>query len=965
MKRSDRRYAMLIGGDGQTSNKGEHRRKGLSSRLQYHTMLSMDNKKNRKWHEKSVASKKLSFENTWAHIDIPKYKRHYITESNMEMVSNHFGELIPDWFKQTDLKRCSGYYDSSRSVYAWRPIYFEENIQDLKIYYTVVNMIDYCEQLLSKFPNSPSEIQMAILEIQDSYALLSLHIELKSTFTDTALEHYEEDVGFLSPREMYDPIKGPCFSISELPDVLKYVPYIPFWSEDEEINTDNLLVKRLVFLLGKCLPYPYRRRSVENAIVESWSDMMQRIFLKNSDKNDIEKQRMEEERKYTKDIYHVTIRVLMACLLGIYDHCEQRASLQARRRVYKWFCMCMPNQESFGLWILKYKEFVLCAFREWLFVMIDEVGGLSDFLSESSYWDVLKYSTYKMMDKARSDINIAMTKYSLDYTINDLTLESLWTEVDQFCLLKHSELDTIYKDEYTFDWVPGMPWFYKVQHDLDAVNRNILKNANRPKTHTFEKMGLLKMDEIEAELKKKKRINYNSIDPDMLQEGVKGYIQFSIQSCEQFAPISYTWLGDYPVNFSPALIADLQEAEDAYEYEAGASDMKKVFEDMYSNYPYEYQVIKWYFKCIVQKHNMLIYTAPKDMYDKQMKTFSEKLHKPDSLLPKCVGLYYVCYNCGNMKITVRDVSQMNNPNSLGGWTSEGVCINLDNGGFYCTHMYSRDTPKKRNPTKAIMNEIISKNEQDKADDMEQVIAVGAAKRFMNLEDIKDLRRIIPYQHRASLDKYIDRRETQERCLNTLLKPVYLPGKMVKTKNEVVVDCPGCLHPVAYSRNMFRNGIENMSCGCKDKKSEADFMCYICGVDCHEYCFVKAVWDDSSELQEGESPLKFICLCEDHRNKWTTKEDYIIKVSQLDREAKTKKNIKVKVKGDGKFVVKTESKKRPRAETQKEEKHTQSKQPVKKDPPAKKHKNKTHDKIDKKMREFKAKNKSVGKPLYKL
>jgi hypothetical protein len=898
MKRSDRRYATLIDGDGQVSNKTENKKRGFSSRVQYHNMLRIENRKNKKYKVKAASSHKLSYSNTVAHVNIPKYKRHYITETALESVCGHFGELIPDWFKSSDPKACSGYYKKSK--FAWRPIEFADKLPGLQRYYSIVNRIDYCQSLLDLADEkTPREVTMALLEIQDSFQMLTLHMEMKNCYTDLDLEKDPDQISMLPPADFFEPSQGPPFSISELPDVLNYLPYISFWRDSDGTPTDNMLIKRLLFLLYKCLPYPYKRRSFENAIVESWSDMIQRIFGKNSDKNEQEKERMEFERKYTADIFQVTIRLTMASLLGIYEHCNVRANFRSRRRIYKWFCMNRPGQEEISTWILRYKELVLCSFREYLFYMIERVGGVSDFLGKTSYWNILKYNTFEMMDNARSQINLAIDRYHEDYSISERGLENLWNSVESVFLPRGSQRmfgSNMDRDSESFVWFPGQSWFHRVQYDLDTMNRKILKNANRPKTAIFECMGLEKMEEVEAFKKKYNQFNKDAVDPDFLLQSIRDCICERIKESDPFKPMSYFWLGDFPIRFNANCLNSLRDSEDMYESEEGASTLKDVLSFLYSYRPYEYQVLKCYFSAVRKKRGLLIYHFTEDAFDSQIQTL-RRAYETEDTLDSSAGLYYICPNCNSIKITVRDFSQHNNPDNIGGWTSEGVCINLDDEKFYCTKISSKDNPKKRNPTSNIIKEMFAKDDADKS----EVRTASNIKRFMSLDDVKHLRSVVSKEERTSLEKYIEKRQLQEDCLDTELIPFYLPGHLLHTAKGNVLGCPQCMKPVYYSRDMFRNGIKNISCGCKDKASECEFKCALCNVDCHNYCFVKLVWDDRDIKDQA---LRYVCLCETHRNRWTSDIPTVPRLSKLERD---KKEVKVNFSEDGRFMSYSETK----------------------------------------------------------
>lgn len=973
-KRSDRRYATLIEGDGQVSNKTENKRRGLSSRAQYHRMLSTSNSKNKNFRQNTPDVVNLSFENTVSHIQIPKFKRHYVDRTNIEIVRDHFGShLIPDWLFGGGVKACSTYYDLKKRTFVWRPVVFAADLPGLCIYYTLVNRMDYIQELINRLGSAEDEVEMALLELQDCHQLLSLHMEMKNCYLDEELEKELDHTGCVSVVSMYDPEIGAPYSISELPDVLSDIPFISFWSENDGYSTDNLLIQRILFLLYKCLPYPYKRRSIENAIVESWSDIMQRVFLKNADKNEQEKERMKYERNFTSDLYQVTIRIILASLFGVYEHCHTRANFRCRRKIYKWFCLNRPAQEEMSHFILKYKELVLCSFREFMFCMTDYVGGISDYLSKMSYWNVLKYTTYESMDNARSQINNSIDRYHEDYTISERGLENLWNDLDMFCgkLSSKYYTDQVFATEMNdFEWYPGLSWFYKVQKDLDISNRSMLKNTNRPKTDTFEKMVLIKMGEIESKMKKKS-INQRSIDPEFLSPEIKAFIRDLIRDADQFEKIPYQYLGDVPVRFNAKYLYILQNAEELYEYEEGSVELKDTLEFFYINMPYEYQVLKCFFTELTKKQGLAIYYATKDIFDRQMRELNRIYEtQPGEKLDDSAGLYYLCTNCNNIKIIVRDVSSLNNPNSLGGWSSDGVCICLDTEKFYCSYLNSKDTPKKRDPTKAIIKNLFKGKDKGLDSDMLNF------KRLMGLDEVKLLRRYVNPKDKVILDKYIEKRQLQEDCLNTELVPVYLPGHFIKIQNKTVMACPQCLHPVYKSRDMFRNGVENMSCGCKDRKSEVEFKCFVCKKDCHDYCFVKAIWDDSITVEELDTnnPFKYVCLCSDHKSKWTNELETIPKASQLDKNVK---RVKVKFNQDGKVIVSDADKPKTDEQTvqnkRKEPPSRPKSQPVTKrsrslsneEGVSKVREPKTKIELGKKMKILKSRNRDSTKSLYNI
>lgn len=903
MKKSDRRFTTLIDGDGQISNKTENKKRGFSSRNQYHRMMSNKNSNSKNYREKLEDSRRLNYENTISVIGLEKYKRWHLPEDRCEIIKDHFGEAIPDWFVSDDVRCCSGYYNESKSNYIWRPFQFASGIPGLEVYYTAVNRIDYAQELIERCQNAP-EVILALIEMQDKYQLLTLHMELKNCYFEKQLTEIHEDNNDegLSVLDYFDPNEEPVFSIKELPDSRKYMPFIFYYRETDATSTDNLLVQRFLFLLYKALPYPYKRRSIENAIVESWTDIMQRIFLKNSDKNDVEKERMKYERQFTVDIYQVTIRILMASLIGTYEHCKIFLNFPSRRKLYKWFCLMRENQEEFSLWALRYKEVLLCCYREYLFHMIDQVGGVSDYLNKRSHWNLLKHLTYDAMDNARLNIMNSLDKYMQCNDVNPIGYDTLWCNTDSLLTQLNSKVSdeaSWYKERDYFEWYPGIPWLYQVQRDLDSANKNLLKCTNRPKVESFQKMVLIKMTEIESKMKKS-TINRKSIDPDFLKPDIKKKVRDFIEEGDSFGVIPYQMLGDEPFNLNPRSLYDLQQAEYIYESEEGSVALKHVLTDLYNDYPYEYQMVKFFFVELGRRKGMAVYYTTKDIFEKQIEGLRRIYETIDGQeLDESAGLYYICPNCNGIKIIVRDVSSYNNPDSMGGWSADGICICLDEDKFTCSYLNSKDTPKKRDPTKNIIKHI--SNPKEKGIDIDSL----NVKRLMDIHDIKVLRMHCNDKDKEILDKYIYKRMEFDICAETELLPVYLPGHIIKLQNKMVMLCPQCLHPVYYSRYMFRNGVDQISCGCNNKLSETDLNCFVCGIECSDYCIIKLIWDDTSGYNLDSIPLKHVVLCYEHKSSWTNELDYIPKASQLDSVIKPRR---IKITEEGKILSRTEKSK---------------------------------------------------------
>lgn len=893
MKKSDRRFTSLNNEEEENKtlfNKMENKKRGTTSRTQYHKMLSGKNVNNKNYHEFSEEARVLTYENTVAHIPLEKLVLYNIGGTREEVIKEHFGDLAPDWFISSELKSCSGYYDDLKQDYVWRPIEFASNLPNLNIYYTVVNRIDFAQELIDRC--NDKTVTTLLCEVQDKYQLLALHMELKSSYFDNQLETFDinttDEENMVTPVELYD-TKKPSFCREELPDIRKYAPYISFWKEDEELPTDNLLINRFMFLLFKALPYPYKRRSIENAIVESWSDIMQRIFLKNADKTENEKNRMKYERTFTSDIYQITIRIMLASFLGVYDHCNQKTDFQTRMKIYKWFCFNRPDEEKFSLWILKYKEVVLGCYREFLFDTIDYCGGVIDFLGNTSHWNVLKHLTYETLDGMRLQFCNSIGRYAVDYSISSLMGDGMWFELNSLCSGMESQFGadkSIFNSPISFSWYPKISWLYKVQKEFDTCNKKILKSTNRPKTDPFCTMVIDKIAEVDSKMRKTSCINPESIDPDYLNDSVKKHIREVVDASDMYDLMPFQFLGEHPVNLDVNILLDMEEAEEMYEFEEGSVQLKRVLTKLYREMPYEYQIFRYFFSELCRKREFQVFHLTKSIFKKQIETLKDVYETlPGTKLDNSAGLYYICTNCNTIKISVRDVSSHNSYNSIGGWSSDGVCICLDEEKFVCSYLNAKDTPKKRDPTKSIIRNTLSGKDSGLDSGLLSV------RRLMDVNDIKSLRPLTEGKERATLDKYIEKRQKEEDCMKTELIPIYLPGYQIKLRDRKVIMCPQCAHPVCYSREMYRNGLQEMSCGCNDKGSEVEFKCFVCRMDCHKYTFIRPIWDNEEMIyspRDDINPFKVICLCEEHKNTWVKEIDEIPCAMELETFARKQK-----------------------------------------------------------------------------
>lgn len=237
--------------------------------------------------------------------------------------------IIPYWvigeFTETDPKSVemaasldlnnlhTTYYKGIDHQFAWLPTGINGDDPDnFGIYYTLVNRIDYLDRL-ANMPNLPSSMQQEIYEVQDRYQLLSLHMEMTGSYSNSELISNKDCT--IPPFYLFHPKADKVFTIECLRDMFIHILYCKFWGDAVEIPYTDPEVLKIIGILAKGLPSPCKGRSVTTILPETWD-------------------RLEEEGDSL--VFDTMIRMIMASLLGVYEHCKVRASFYVRRKIYKW-----------------------------------------------------------------------------------------------------------------------------------------------------------------------------------------------------------------------------------------------------------------------------------------------------------------------------------------------------------------------------------------------------------------------------------------------------------------------------------------------------------------------------------------------------------------------------------------------------------------------------------------------------
>jgi len=856
-----------------------------------------------------------------------------------DVILGYFGrELIPEWLFSHEVALHHGYYQKGPHEYVWMPQKYEEGNPDLRIFYTCVNRMDYCERLLHDHPQAPSRVRYALREIQDRYQVLTLHMEMKKIYCDSqirsCISREKDPTGefeTLSMLDLYAPSPGVEFSISDLPDLSAPFFYLKYWGSKADHVFEDPVICKLIELFSKHLPYPSKRRSVAQTIVKCWSDLRNADgSIKNSDRGNFD------------TIFSIIMRILFASLLGVYDHCQVHANFAVRRRLYRWFCIHRPDEKTFSEWLCSYSYVIIYAMREYMFTIVESITAIDHLFSETTYWKFLKRNTYSGTDTMRRTLNESSDRYASDYSIQ----EGMWECAENYFAYFESavginkevtkrEGDQLVSDTIpmlafpgsvqTGDdqiWLPKRSWFSSVNDSLKQLNKQSLTKANRPIAECFENTVLTKMTKIETEKAKSKKMNAQSVaDAGVVPPEVFKRIDDIVARFGPFDPIHFKWLGDHPVNMKYPLIRYLTQGKYLYEMQTTVSVLKSCIEYMYVYAPYDYQVFKRFCQAVKTKRSVRFYDLPTNLFQAQCAAWNRIYQTlPGQTTDDSAGMYYMCLNCGNLKVNVRHYCPGNDANSLGEWTSEGVCIDLSSGKFYCTKASSKNNPKRRNPSVNIIKETLKLDQP--ADPVDQSVRENVEQSLVDDEEDDDDEEegtctdsdeitVNPperpnkrakrapsteVQVRVKQDKFKKKMDVMKRCLQTELHPTNLTGRLLRNEKGLIMLCPHCVHPMYYSDKIFSKGTSKMSCGCQDDGKICTFTCAVCDRDCSDKYQVHLVYDDT----DSELRSKYMTFCERHKNRWLQRVDRLPRLSEL-RELQNPR-LYPKVLDSGDFVL---------------------------------------------------------------
>lgn len=581
------------------------------------------------------------------------------------------------------------FYRLVDSPMVWCPLRVPDGQRErYGIYYTLANRIDYIERLIQYTGGTYGPAYQDLLELQDRYQLLSLHMELKGCYSNQELLAVDPASG-LCPLELYWPDETVPFTRAHLPDLRHHLPYLRFWGDKPEGSWVDPQVLRLLGVLSKALPSPCKSRSAETLLPPSWLD-------ESADTNGV--------------FFDCVMRILVGALLGVHDQCRVRANWYARRRIYKFFLLQTPRREHLKEWTHRHKRKITYAFRSFLLAEIQDVPSLHWLLSDIYDWASYEKNAFDAMDQVRRHFNKTMSQHAhvppvvaapdsgpmaqsvvnpfgmllYKQECNDI-YRTLWRRylcpgeggeedvlrLDPLCYEevffaprppfqqepgKNKNARTSltadgYSSQSLMPWTPGYSGFEGQEMMLATANKLHLRTAPRPMEADFITVINRIFRKLDEEHHSDERLWYYSREVWTQEKRDRLWQMVCYQpGFDQ----RYCWLWRFGVR-PFASIERLCAAETLYRRETNRTTIKYSLQQILDEDPYDYCALQHYFACVKRKFGLQLFYLPRHIAEKQVKLFHELLgtQPGEPLLPDA-GLYWYCSNCENIKTTIYD-----------------------------------------------------------------------------------------------------------------------------------------------------------------------------------------------------------------------------------------------------------------------------------------------------------------------
>ncbi len=810
--------------------------------------------------------------------------------------------------------------DHVLNCFTWCPIGIQNHLSAYSVYYATVNFIDYVEQLVKRFPGLPMDIVKALRELQDRFQLLSLYMERMGYYKDQQLlgETIAQDELVLTPLEVYGPRSQIGFGCSELPDLITHTAFCKFCGNSDEYPFQEEWHDFIIRRLNKALPFACKSRSVTDILTYSWSSLIDPTSPEGEKKKKKEKKSNKRQKTSTttrttrkprettvkpkktrkqrncqpartkrlrpsitynrgstsnrkkerfEDILEIVKRMVVASLLGIYDHCQQVPGFDVRRKVYNHFFLNDMRRDLFDKWIKDNSRLVTYIIREFLYFCVAALPGLEGYLRENYYWGILVDNAFGAMDDARKFMDTSLVKY-LQCEDRTVVADTQRTTMFDVYDSEHWHGNVLWpKTQLSLDltdaYVPLKPWHRELFALFSRYNKENLERAPRTMEINFIDKVFNVTYAMNDEKFSRELMRLDEIVPKEIQDTIAALIDTMYQN-DTLSQLTFASLACSPVNLSGYAISELERGRINYEMEESRSKIKNIMENIHARSPYDYFVLYLFFYHWKDKCAITIVNTSADM----QRTLLATLHrlyetKEGEKLPDSAGLYYYCPSCKQIKTNVFEWGTVRDKYRYSSLCSVGICVDVVTGRKTCAKLSSKNNPKHRD------------------------VGTGLGRDGLDSEKKRKKSEKNSFRQQQKNNKNAE-------CPNTTLVEVNMRDKMLVTSTGIFLLCPLCatMTRLCKQNRMNKEGV--FSCGCVNYDQtlvDMTSMCEVCGKTCKNPLYIE-VYDDVVDPHHiVKAPDRFppydptqkhtirrIPVCNSHGLSWVERDPQLLPLS---------------------------------------------------------------------------------------
>ncbi len=725
----------------------------------------------------------------------------------------------------------------------------------------------------------------------------------------------------LCPLEVYGPRRQLTFDIGELPDLVTHTALCKFCGNTDEYPFTEPWHDFIVRRLNKALPFACKSRSVTDILTDSWAPLSELLsntanssawpsgvssYVNTDTEVDdkirapnrasetpavsvklkkLRKKRLCQRARTKKfhpsvtynrnstnnrdkpkfeGILEIIKRMVIASMLGVYDHCQRVPHYDVRKKVYERFFMNNMRLDLFDQWIKVNSRLVTYIIREYLYFCTAQLPGLEAYMRENYYWGILVDNAFSAMDTARvfMDESLVLHLQCADRTVpNDILRTNTFENYEG----EHWHSNTVWDKtrlsvDFTHAYEPLKPWHRSLFSTFSRFNKENLDRAPRTMEinfvdKVFNVTYMLNDDKYSDEYARIDTI----VSPE-IQRLIKELIDVMCEA-DQLRELTFASLACNPVNLSGYAVSVLNKGQINYEMEESRSKIKKIMERIHDRSAYDYFVLHLFFYYWKDKRAITIVPTPVDMQRTLLRTLHRLYETAEGeRLPDSAGLYYICPCCKQIKTNIFEFGTEKDKYRYTSYCSAGSCVDVVTGKIYCAKLSSKNNPKHRETTS------------------DPVRNVGHDAKKQEKERKKKNRR--------------DRKRVKnEQCPKTELIAVNMRDKMIVTETGIYLLCPLCATMTRMSKYNRLNPHGVFSCGCVNYNSKTIEQCQLCGKVCKAPVYLTVFDDNVNPALVCRAPDRFgpydpqapqrirrVAVCLSHRTAWVKKDLQILCLS---------------------------------------------------------------------------------------